>query len=203
MKKRIIVLFAITLFALSTSVYAKGASVGVKAPRSAPAWRVRFAISDSIALRAGVNYFPYTYNGTAGDIDYDFDLNLISVPVLIDYHPFKGSFRLSGGAIYNGNNLDAKATPVADTVIGGIPFTPAQIGTLNADIDFSPIAPYLGLGWDTSFGKESGFGFTFELGALFQGEPEANLSSTGLLSADAHLSGRTGERGEGPRRRPK
>ena len=51
-------------------------------------------------------------------------------------------------------------------------------------IDFIDIAPYLGLGWDTSFGKNKGFGFLFELGAIYQGSPKVDLSADGPISSN-------------------
>jgi hypothetical protein len=187
MKKRILALSAILLFVISTSAYANNVSVAAKISTLGLGGEGEVSVTDSIGIRAGFNYFTYSFSATEGAIDYDFDLNLMSVPILIDYHPLKGSFRLTAGAIYNGNNFDAKANYAGSIDIGGTIYTLAQIGDMKAEIEFNAFAPYLGFGWDTTYGKERGFGFSFEAGALFQGEPDATFTTTGLLASDPTL----------------
>ena len=184
MAKKIIVAMAIFLFAFSTTGYAQSNSLGVKASTLGLGLEVERSFSDLISGRIGVNYFPYDYSGTEDDIAYDFDLNLMSLSALLDWHPFKGSFRISAGVIYNGNELDAKAKIAGTYDIGDSTYTGAELGTLKGKIDFDDIAPYLGLGWDTSFGKNKAFGFLFELGAIYQGSPKVDLSADGPIASD-------------------
>jgi len=184
MGKKVTVAIAIFLFAFSTTVYAQSNSLGVKASTLGLGLEVERSFSDLISGRIGVNYFTYDYSGTEDDIEYDFDLNLMSLSALLDWHPFKGSFRISVGAIYNGNELDAKAKTSGTYDIGDSTYTGAQLGTLKGKIDFDDIAPYLGLGWDTSFGKNKAFGFLFELGVIYQGSPKVDLSADGPIASD-------------------
>ncbi len=177
MAKKTIVAVAIFLFLFSTTGYAQSTSLGVKASTLGLGLELERSFSDSISGRIGVNYFTYGYSGTEDNIEYDFDLKLRSVSALLDWHPFKGSFRFSGGAIYNGNKLDAKAKPSSEFDIGD--GTYYNIDTLKGKINFNDIAPYLGFGWNTSSGKDKGFGFLFELGAIYQGSPRVELSATG------------------------
>jgi hypothetical protein len=107
-----------------------------------------------------------------------------TVSALLDYHPFSGSFRLSAGAFYNGNELNATGKTTSTYEIGNNTYTGTQIGTLTGSTGFNKFAPYLGLGWDTSFGKGSGWGFVFDAGALFQGSPNVKLSASGPISND-------------------
>lgn len=37
------------------------------------------SFSDKISARLGVNYFPYDYSATEDDIDYDFELDLMTL----------------------------------------------------------------------------------------------------------------------------
>ena len=185
MKKRILLLFTVALLALSTSAHAQSASVAAKVSTLGLGGEGEYSISDTIGIRAGFNYYTYSFSSTEGGINYSFDLNLMSVPILVDYHPFKGSFRLTGGAMYNGNNFEAPANYGFSIDIGGVTYTAADVGTLTTDIEFNSFAPYAGFGWDTTFGDDSGFGFSFDVGVLFQGEPQVSLTATGLLAADA------------------
>ncbi len=184
MKKRILLLFTVAFLAISTSAYAQSASVAAKVSTLGLGGEGEYSISDSIGIRAGFNYYTYSFSSTEGGINYSFDLNLMSVPILVDYHPFKGGFRLTGGAMFNGNNFEGNANYGVSIDIGGTTYTAADVGVVTTDIEFDSFAPYVGIGWDTTFGDEGGFGFSCDVGALFQGEPDVSLSTTGLLSAD-------------------
>jgi hypothetical protein len=70
-------------------------------------------ITSKLNARLGLNYASYSYNGNTDDVDYDFKLKLATVDALLDYHPMDGAFRISGGVVYNGNNIDAVAKPNA------------------------------------------------------------------------------------------
>lgn len=163
---------------------AKEISVNLKAGTSGIGVEGEYSLNEYLGARLGANYFKYSYDGTKDDVKYNFDLGLKTVSALVDLHPFKGSFRLSAGAFYNWNQLDATAESSATYDIGNNTYTGAQLGTLKGTIDFNKIAPYFGLGWDTSFGKESGWGVVLDAGALFQGNPKVALSADGPISTD-------------------
>ena len=54
-----------------------------------------------------------------------------------------------------------------------------RIGTIQA------VSHYLGVGWDILFGKNKQFGFLIDLGVVYQGNPEVELSTTGDLANNA------------------
>ena len=169
--------FAATGFGQDTFIGVKGGLLGAGI-------ELERTFTDTISARIGVNYFPYDYTGTEDDIEYDFDLDLMSLGLFLDWHPFMGSFRFTGGVMYNGNSLDAEAEPSVTYEIGDQTYTVSEIGTLNGEIDFNDFAPYVGLGWNTAFGKDRNWGFIFELGVMFQGSPTADLSATGPIASD-------------------
>jgi hypothetical protein len=71
--------------------------------------------------------------------------------------------------------------------IGNQTFTPAQVGVLGLTGDLEDTAPFVGLGWDTTF-ESTGLGFKFVAGAMFTGTPQVNLVSTGgSLSSDSNF----------------
>ena len=43
------------------------------------------------------------------------------------------------------------------------------------------------LGWNTAFGKNGNWGFTCDLGVIFQGSPSADFSTNGTLANDANF----------------
>ncbi len=145
-----------------------GAEFGYKA---SPHW----------TLRAQANAFDYDYDTTADQIKYNGKLKLGSFGLLADYHFTENSpFYVSAGLYANGNKINATADPAAQTDIGGLPFTPEQIGTLSARAKFKSTAPYLGLGFRWGAGPVS---LNLEAGAYFQGSPTVTLTSNGTLAS--------------------
>jgi hypothetical protein len=135
-------------------------------------------VASKVNARVGVNFANYSYDGSTSDVDYDFKLKLASVDALLDYHPFDGAFRISGGAVYNGNKVDATGKPNASGtyIIDGRAYSSSQVGDLNGKIDFRKVAPYLGIGFGNAV-KSVGWGFGMDIGLTFQGSPKSELSA--------------------------
>ncbi len=187
MAKKVVLLAAMFLFIISTAGYAQSTSLAVKASTLGAGIEAERSFSDSIGGRIGGNYYSASYSGTEDDIEYKFDLNLKSISFLVDWHPFKSGFRVSTGALYNGNTIKGDAKSADEYEIGDTTFTAAQIGDLETEIDFNTFAPYLGIGWDTSFGKNNAFGFIIELGAAYQGTPKVDFEVNGTFKNNALL----------------
>ena len=142
-----------------------------------------------VNARLQVNGFNYntTVNGT--DFKADASLKLFSAGAIADYYPFAGKFRLSAGVYYNANKFSVTGTPTAAGTFdfNGTTYTAASVGSVTGTVNFNKVAPYIGLGWGDSVSEGSPFGFSFEMGALYQGTPKATLSSSitnPLLAAD-------------------
>ncbi len=164
---------------------AEGVSAGLKVGTLGVGPEIGFCFSKYLGARVGFNYLPFSFSREKGDVDYNFDLNLQSVSAIVDLHPFKNAFRISGGLFYNGNNLDASGKSTSGKFkIGNHSYPAALVGNLEGDIDFNEFAPYCGLGVDTTFGKNKEFGLMLELGVLFQGSPDVSLSADGPLSGN-------------------
>jgi opacity protein-like surface antigen len=127
--------------------------------------------------RIGVNVANYSYDGSTSDMDYDFKLKLKTVDALLDYYPFDGAFRVTGGVVYNGNKIDARAKPNGGSYnINNVTYTAADVGDLSSKIDFRKAAPYLGIGWGNAV-KAQGWSVGMDLGVMFQGKPKTQLAS--------------------------
>ncbi len=188
MLNKVLITFALLFVFPFSLVYAQNISMALKASTLGVGLEAQKTFSDSFGGRIGINYFTYDYDGTKDDIDYNLDLNLLSVSALLDWHPFQGSFRISGGALYNGNDIDMDAKTATSYQIGDISYSSSDIGNLTGTVDFNDIAPYLGIGWDTTFGKSKKFGFLLELGAIYQGTPKVDLSISGPIATQAFLN---------------
>ncbi|MBI2440687.1 MAG: hypothetical protein HYV35_04870 [Lentisphaerae bacterium] len=148
-----------------------------------PGLEATIGIIEWLNLRAGANYFRLRHGGAVSDVDYNFDIKLAAAPLLADWHPFANEFRVSGGLIYNRNQVDLGATPNKNTKIGGIDFTPEQIGELSGSAQFKHFAPYFGLGYGNAvLDAEKTWGFVFDIGIIWQGSPEVELSANGGMA---------------------
>jgi hypothetical protein len=144
-------------------------------------------LTSTVQIRGGYNYLQYGVDDTFDDIAYDGDLDLSTFGAFIDLRPFANSFIVTAGAYFGDKSLDLSATPTANVEIGNQTFTPAQVGTLNGSADLEDVAPFVGIGWDTTF-QGSGMGFKINAGAMFTGSPDVGLTSTGgSLSNDANF----------------
>ena len=145
-------------------------------------------VTPIIAIRGGYNYFQYEADDTYDDIAYRGDLDLSTAGAFVDVHPFGNAFMLTGGAYLGEKTLNLFAAPTTNVEIGNQTFTPAQVGTLNMQGDLEDTAPFVGLGWDSSFDTARGFSFRFIAGAMLTGSPQIDLTSTGgTLSNDANF----------------
>lgn len=138
--------------------------------------------------RFGANYFKHSFSEKDGSIDYDLKAKLQTVDVLFDYFPMSASvFRVTAGALYNGNNITAAAKPNAagTYTINGKTYQAADVGVLTGGVDYQKFSPYLGIGWGNPIKSASAWSFTADLGAYYQGKPNTTLTSVGCTSSNA------------------
>ncbi len=140
---------------------------------------IQAQIQPWLQLRGGYNYFEYEADDTYDDIAYTGDLDLTTLGAFVDLHPFSNSFVISAGAYFGDKGLNLAATPGQSYEIDGQIYTPAQVGVLALSAALEETAPFLGLGWDTTFQGDGPFGFKFLAGAMFTGSPAIDLTSTG------------------------
>jgi len=187
-------ILAAVLSALTLPAYAD-TTVNGKLSTLGMGLEAAFPITQSVDGRIGLNTFKYSINKTSTsngvNTDYKGDLNLGSLEALADWHPFSGSFRLSGGLVYNNNSLSMTALPGAGSTvnIGGTTYNLGAGESVNASIDFNKVAPYLGIGWGRT-PENTGFSFTSDIGVLFQGSPKTSVTTNipGVAPADINTA---------------
>ena len=164
------------IFCSSNPVTAnEGMGISVKGGTLGAGVEISASIIENTRLRGGLNYLTYSFDSNISDINYDFDTEFSSLSLFLDWHPFSGSFFLTGGALINNNSISAEGTIDKGVLPDNLSQYAHYLDTVsvNGDIEFSPIAPYLGLGWRSNNG-ERGWGLACELGILFQGSPDVN-----------------------------
>lgn len=158
-------------------------SAGASASSLGVGVELGYRVTSHLGLRLAGHALTFGIDGSRGDVDYSADLKLRSGGLYLDWFPLAGHFRLSVGGLLNGNEVRATGQPTnGNYLIGGNTFTTAEVGMLDGKVDFNSAAPYVGVGW--VFGAASnrvrrGLGWSFDLGALFQGTPKVTLTSTG------------------------
>jgi hypothetical protein len=136
-----------------------------------------YGLSSMFAVRANVNSGSLSRDMTESGITYNGKLKLSSSALLLDLHPFSGTFRITAGLAFNNNKIDVdgSAEPGATIDIGGTTYDATQVGSLKGAIRFDQNNPYLGIGWGSKPRGDSGLFFSADLGAMFQ-TPTATLT---------------------------
>lgn len=140
---------------------------------------LNMGFSDSLTGRVGFNAYTHNYNANSNQVNYDFKLQLQTVSALADWYPFSGGFRASGGLFYNNNKVGLNAKPSGGTyTVGPTTYNAADVGSLQGEMSFNTVAPYIGIGWGNPVAKGKGWGMTSDIGVLLQGKPKTNLTAT-------------------------
>ncbi|MDX1454474.1 MAG: hypothetical protein R3217_03375 [Gammaproteobacteria bacterium] len=172
------------LAALALPAQAADIGVGARVSTLGMTYEAKFALTDHFALRGGINQYDTDYEETQDDITYDFDAEFDSTHLFLDYHPFAGMFRITGGIVDNDSTFIGTGTSSGTYTLNGVSYTGAEVGTLSAGFGLQEQGTYLGVGW-ASAPKSSGLGFSVDVGVVLQDGPQAQIVSTGgLLSSD-------------------
>ena len=141
--------------------------------------------------RFGANYLKHDFEKRSGLVDYQLDGKLQTFDVLFDWYlrP-QGSFRLTGGVMYNGTRFDATGkSPVGGVfTFNGKQYSGSDIGTLQGEVTFRRAAPYLGIGWGNALNLDKRWNFSADLGAFYQGKARVNLIGFGCTTSNAVCS---------------
>jgi hypothetical protein len=191
MYKSVLVVAALTTFS-SLGANAANFSLGGRLGLSGAGVEATAKFSDHLGVRAHLTGLKYSLDLEYDDIEYQVETNLAIGSLLLDVHPMGGKFRITlGGAAYNGQfGISAVTSPSYLYQIGNNFYTSAQIGTLNGEIEYRKVVPYVGVGWDFGVRKKSGFGVTLDLGVFFRGKPDDvtfTASGGGVSAADLAL----------------
>ena len=170
------------------SAWADGIGIGARVGTLGAGIDAAFSlVPNHLNLRLGANRYTYNVDYSFEGVRYDSEVDLNSQSAILDWHVFGGSFRLSAGAFRNRNAVSATGMATTPVTIGDTTYTPAEIGTLSATVSFKPSASYLGIGWGNAVGKNKRWGFTVDLGVLFQDAPDVTLTATNPAVSQADL----------------
>lgn len=178
MNKTLIFLLAAICAVLAPSSSRADTSIGLNIGTLGAGVELAHAFTENLGFRIGASGLKYDRTDSYESVDYDEKLRLATGRVLIDWFPFANHFRVSAGAMYNGNELtlDGKPSGSGTYTINGHTYNASDVGSLNGKVDFRKTAPYVGLGYGRPVGK--GFTVIADAGVLFQGSARSNLNVT-------------------------
>lgn len=158
-----------------------GAAISAKVGTLGVGAEITAGIAKPVNLRVGMNYLNWDTDvnedddGQGSGNQLDLELDFQTVSMLVDVHPFKGGFRLTGGMFYNNNEINMTAN-LADSV--EINDRDYYLSDIEGSITFDDFAPYFGIGYGNALDRDGRWQFVFDLGVLVQGSPNITLSAT-------------------------
>lgn len=158
-------LLLMTIVLLNTS---HAAGLGVRAGTTGLGADFGWGILPTLGGRVGVSGMSFKTDFETTDFNYDADANLANVNAFLDWSPL-GPFRITAGVIANNNKVDLVGRPRTGTLPPGSSLT----GTVKPEYS---VAPYLGIGYGNVWTR--GVNFYFDLGIMFQGTPQVDLTCT-------------------------
>jgi hypothetical protein len=160
-----------------TSLGLRGGTLGGGAELS-------YALSQRAAVRLNADGYTRKQTSTRDSIDYDMKLKLQTASLLGDWFPFANNFRISAGAMFNGNKFALNGKPSGPGyTINGAFYPAAQVGSFDAAVDFNKAAPYFGIGYGRPINR--GLSLIFDLGVMSQGSPKSKIDVTCGSAASA------------------
>ena len=171
------------LASIAASPAAAGIGIGARAGTMGITYEATLGFTDYLAIRAGINGYDTDYDTTEDDINYNFDADLKSRHLLLDVHPFAGTFRITGGFVQQDTTFVGVGTSSSSYTIGNTTYSPSDIGSVTASAGWDDRYSYLGLGWGKS-PSGTGFGFSVDVGVVLQEAPSVNITVDSPLTSD-------------------
>jgi hypothetical protein len=176
MRKTIALVAIIPLLCLPGAAPAD-TSLGLRGGTLGGGAELSYAVSQRAAVRLNADSYNRSQSSTRDSIDYDMKLKLQTASLLGDWFPFANNFRVSLGAMFNGNKFALKGQPTGPGyTINGTPYAAAEVGSLEAAVKFRKASPYFGIGYGRPI--NSGLSLIFDLGVMSQGSPRSKIDAT-------------------------
>jgi hypothetical protein len=146
-----------------------------------------------VNLRGSLQWLDLAFDAEFESVDYDVDLDVFNPLLVVDWHVFNDAFRISGGVLCNGPDIGLDARPNEPVEIGGTEYTPEQVGTLRGEAEYRDFSPYVGIGWGNALSPDHRWGLSIDLGVVFIGPADVELSATGPIASDPTFQARLAE----------
>ncbi|MFC1497110.1 hypothetical protein ACFLS1_01370 [Verrucomicrobiota bacterium] len=184
MKKCILAVVVITMILAGHTVVARESApiIGVtaKVGTLGPGVDLTLNLGSYFNLRGGYNGFTYERSMDMDEAEIDGELILETIPILLDWHPFEGGFRISGGVVLNNNELSFSATPGDEFELEEVHYI---VTSLDGEATFNRTSLYIGIGSGNAVDKDGKIHFNCDFGLMFHGAPELEATGTAINPA--------------------
>ena len=185
-KKPFLVLFFFIVSVCSMAV--KSLEIGYGFRSQGPTFEIGHKFGDSLNVRLGSSEFTNwdfieTNNleiPSLNDIIFNQSgsIELKQLSALIDYHPWQGDFRLTGGITDNRIIFEAINYGDDEFIFNNRIFSDHTVDSTELVIQLTDgVSPYIGIGWSTGFDRQSGFSFSGDLGFYYAVDYAVNFSA--------------------------
>ena len=180
MLRRAGVLTAVVVVVAAGPVAAQGAGIGGRVGTLGLGVEVALDLTQRWVVRGGFGVAPLEPSATFDGIQVEVTLPRM-YNVGVDYY-LNGAFRIGGGVLFKRDDLRLSGSYTTAQDIGGVPTTPAELGTLTGVLDTEPRAPYalIGFGRHTALGA----GLFIDVGVAFMGRADVQLGAEGGTMSD-------------------
>jgi len=152
--------------------------VGTTGAGAELSWR----FANHFGVRAGMDYFHYSYSGNVKDAQYNLKFRLMSEPVALDLFPSKNSsFHFSLGALINQNQFTGADGSAQNITINGNEYS-VPAGALSLELKQPSVLPYASLGGNIYLGRAHHWALGGELGAAYGKWNASFTDSSGIIS---------------------
>ncbi len=147
--------------------------------RLGPQWNAR--------IGAGIPFEAEPEDVKIGHNKFDVKVKFGGASALLDWHPTKGNFRLSGGLFLLPEKLTFERTK-APYELGTRTYNGAQLTQVRGEAKIGHrVAPAVLIGWGNPVKLGKRWGFNAEAGVAYSGDTEVSLSAQGPLANDPTL----------------
>lgn len=176
------VLFSAVLPVSSLAQQGPGFGVTIKAGTPGIGADLTVGLHPKLNTRVGGNVFWYGLTGSEVEdgvtVDFKADLEWLTIPIMLDWHPWESGVRLSLGAMVNNNHIDLSAE--TDSVeLNGVEY---GVESLNGKITFNMLSPYIGIGYGNAADTSSRWHLACDLGIMYQGSPQVEMKAVATHS---------------------
>jgi hypothetical protein len=184
-----LVSFAV-MFASAPAASAQDIAAYLQAGLSGPGLGLSFGMGGPVRIRADLhNSNSRNLDGVHAGVPYGGKAKLADSGLYADFYPAGGNFRMVAGLTFNQSRIDlqANASTGSSAQINGRNYSLNGTDSLNAQVRYPPVMPYLGLGWGMG-GVEKGFSLIGDLGVAY-GKPSSSLDASASLRAKIAATG--------------
>jgi len=180
MKNKLMVSAALSAALFSgVSMASTDFGIGLKGGSFGAGFEAGFQFTPKIKARFQSVGLAFSYDESVDGNAYSGDLDIGGNSLLLDFHPFDGSFHLTGGIVAVDSQISGTASTSSTTslVIGDTTYNSGQLASATFGLKpASDAGTYVGFGWGSIAHQDPGLSFNLEFGLVLMDSPKVNFS---------------------------